>query len=791
MPNSDQNLPPSGQYNGYVAPLCAPPRNQIEPPPPVPHSSGGSAGYVPPPSAPPRNQIKPPPPVQRSSGGSAGNKHFKEEIRKTIHTGVEYQTGTMMQCGVFLHLLRFCTGRVYELKLTKREVSELGNMNPIPRVFSGKWLCWRRSVLAVANLFFVLMIIQMWTSWSYAWDDTNSVIVRKRCEVLDVWNATQDELDVCSEWPWLIPNVTAEAPNPNKPLNLKMLRKALQLPVLEQLRKITIMKQYCEVVVILCKMGGLVLSAMAQFAWKDPDRSINYLRYSFGLNCGPTFLIPMFIPFRTLADRKEMQRDLCNVAMFSPWGIRSRLTPHVHSKLPSDFCLQPPSKWPQLLQDTLYSAGAVTKTEGQACLRAESLVDEFDINKDEPLAASENSNCSSSGSCAGCYDNTACPSHLLAQASAWSHMTSIKGPASEMTTSLTKVQQCAQACPLSCFAQCTADKNFQSRLLQSLPAENPIKDHFENQASWFSYLCHSKEDMSTLEGDMEDMGQLVEEGILYVLGVTESTQCLGILLPAVFSVIFGMLRGVRLARLAVPYSRLTGYVVGAALLFTVPPIMALLAVANNIWGDGYFVCVCIFVVLQLLVYLPHDWMQHLPCHSKKRMANVKKADTSASGNQYEFTRNMLEPAGHKEATYQFRIRDRYLFVCYSGIGLFAIIFIVSNPIIFDAVVWAVTQSDFLLGLAVTGQILRLIGEASVATLVFADAFLQMLVCVWHGDLNDHTRVKVSRNFMLDDLCSIHTKVLGNPEQFRNADSTPASWRAQPENKGNCIDIDKE
>jgi hypothetical protein len=69
-------------------------------------------------------------------------------------------------------------------------------------------------------------------------------------------------------------------------------------------------------------------------------------------------------------------------------------------------------------------------------------------------------------------------------------------------------------------------------------------------------------------------------------------------------------KGVFCSKTLLPWSRLPGYMIGAAIVFCLPMFMALLAVIYQLVGNWYCCMAFISLLLSLLVWLPFGDLSH-------------------------------------------------------------------------------------------------------------------------------------------------------------------------------------
>lgn len=664
----------------------------------------------------------------------------KIEVRPSIVRIIE----TDKRCNFCIPLRRFTQTRIGQLHLTQSEADwlEKKEVTKARGPHALRILCWRRSMLQLAIFFYGVQLFQFMITWIVNYSTITEAMHEKRCQVMDVWSESDEQR--LSDCQGMLPDRNRT----DLSSAASLLAKALQMQVQEQLHKVRFAHAYTDLFIIGGKLGGLSFAIKALKIWTDMVASVRFTRFSFVLGSAPKFLLLMLIPFRSLISTQDLQRDMCKVVIDSSFGLRAQLTEKIAAYMPADFCDKKPSEWPAIMNDTFTRAGAIKAQGGESCVQSEVLAQAIaqDVVTHGQGSIGTSGNCTG---CTGCMDMEKCPSHVLAQAAALGPTAVLivaHGSTSEARKVFESVARCADACPVHCFQGCASNPDFQARLLGQIPMDSAF-------GSALASLCVDDSSIKEVQVLADLVERSIEAAILYMAGTIEATLCLKALLPAIFSLVLGMMRGARIARMIVPYSRLPGWMIGGAIVFTLPPLSALLSVANNMFGDACFAIAVSLALLLMCLLLPNDWMSVLPWH--KKTGNIASASVYAGGVE-GMSRSMLEPATHDEAEYQFNVRWRYLSFVKLALLLVICVFIGTNALLRIAVIEAASANIGTIVCSAVASVLSIFGEALVGLLFFADAYFYMLSSVHMGqEREDTVEVKNSRMFLLHDVSSVY------------------------------------
>lgn len=195
-------------------------------------------------------------------------------------------------------------------------------------------------------------------------------------------------------------------------------------------------------------------------------------------------------------------------------------------------------------------------------------------------------------------------------------------------------EKCA-ACHLSCYANCVV------QYFGPLLLENTIS----------SSMCmgsNSVDSLDTVKTAMDAVSHLD-----YLLGSQQGLQAFVLLLPASLSFLGAVLKGSKLAKKALPQSRLAGYLIVLAAISNIPIMAAFIAMGYQAVGDVFF-CLGMFSFLStFLVFCV-------------RIENLVKSQT------------------HAEADQTIDRRGQYTYIGFAGAGIFLGVFVWEHQVIVRA-----------------------------------------------------------------------------------------------------------
>ena len=228
------------------------------------------------------------------------------------------------------------------------------------------------------------------------------------------------------------------------------------------------------------------------------------------------------------------------------------------------------------------------------------------------------------------------------------------------------------------------------------------------------------------------------------IGIYQSVMTMVTLFPASFSLMFGSIKGATLCKTLLPWSRLPGYMIGAAIVFCLPTFTALLASIYQLVGNYYCMAAFLSLLLSLLVWLP------------MRDLSQEEADAGRAMDK----RGVLAPQSHSDATAGLTLRGRLSMLFNLVALLFLALFIYFAATELNQLEQRVVKSVFKrelqdLVLIVLGIALDIFGKANVAFLFCADRTNEIIAFVSQDDDGDRPLSVTSpsgRQETMNSLC---------------------------------------
>jgi len=116
------------------------------------------------------------------------------------------------------------------------------------------------------------------------------------------------------------------------------------------------------------------------------------------------------------------------------------------------------------------------------------------------------------------------------------------------------------------------------------------------------HACVSPEDVATLQVIVRTAAARAPWELL--LGFRIALSALATLLPTIFALMSGTVRGAMIAKFVIPYSRIPALILTCAISYTLPVLMMLLVVVKCLIGDATLMPTIICLLASLIVFLP-------------------------------------------------------------------------------------------------------------------------------------------------------------------------------------------
>lgn len=211
----------------------------------------------------------------------------------------------------------------------------------------------------------------------------------------------------------------------------------------------------------------------------------------------------------------------------------------------------------------------------------------------------------------------------------------------------------------------------------------------------------------------------------FFVGAFMGATALQTLFPSSFSLMFGSIRGARVAKSISPWSRLPGYGMAGSIVLGMPMLAAMIISLHQVVGDEWSLLGIIFLFSSVLIWYPFGSTEQI---------------------------GLIEPQNYQVAINEMSIRNRYSLMCKLASLLSIVLFMAKSDI--GQIVKTEVETYVLehnssllsrLGETISSFFLDLLGKSLLSAVVFSDISIDIFTSVTAGDLQDDVMVQTNRN----------------------------------------------
>ncbi|EQC27503.1 hypothetical protein SDRG_14705 [Saprolegnia diclina VS20] len=446
------------------------------------------------------------------------------------------------------------------------------------------------------------------------------------------------------------------------------------LPSFQKLHVLYVVQAFSTVGTML--LTGLC-AAYALHHWTTYHRSRTALRLGYGLSFVLPYAVLLFLPIRSCINFNDIRLEACD-ALASLLSRQAALR-HVNfspSQVCNEFINAP--QWGDQLLRSLETMGVLKNNTTRVCLNVYAVAN-ASAHQTAHAACSE-------PACAACLADTTCISMGLVY---------MYNPSALETAH----PACAACFASSCMRDC---------LHASLP---PL-------LSQAPELCLPDAVVDAIKalGTFQSSSDYAE----FLLGVLVGLSSLQTLVPQSMSLLFGCIRGAKLTKTLVPYSRLPGYGIGAAILLCTPMLTTFLIAIHQAFGNLWSVATILVYLASIFIWFPVGDLSH--------------------GLVADDNRGLMAPQSVLAAVNELDRRHHISF-CLKLAALGLLVVYASQS---DLLPLLKAHVSYSLLLRILPFCLELLGKSMMSAVVFGDMYIDFFRITTAGDLLDSTEAISSR-----------------------------------------------
>lgn len=372
--------------------------------------------------------------------------------------------------------------------------------------------------------------------------------------------------------------------------------------------------------VLVGNLCSVWYAAKAAVGWWSFRHSKTKVAMAFLFSYAPNFLLLLILPWNSAVNFVGVQQQICRDIIDPPEGISmlplwpsalenntfaQQLWMSYQIDIPDNFCDGEPTKYTDELTKLLEEAGRI-EVDG-TCPAVKNF-----IKKSLGGEIGSLKNCPPK--CTDCVEGP-CMSHLMGLSS----MAGMFGPSALTNPSLPKVQRdcayciqpsnhdgkngfgCADTCP-AVFTAVLAKVPASSAAMAEVKKQQGDKVQSLHDIVTLLPQCARPEDMRSLS--MLSRLILATQQWKILLGAKYGGESILKLLPLSFSIMLGSWKAAGISKSIVPYSRMPGFASGASVLFTVPFIIQIVVVIQNVMGTVLSLLAFICLLAAILINFP-------------------------------------------------------------------------------------------------------------------------------------------------------------------------------------------
>ena len=261
----------------------------------------------------------------------------------------------------------------------------------------------------------------------------------------------------------------------------------------------------------------------------------------------------------------------------------------------------------------------------------------------------------------------------------------------------------------------------------------------ENIATRQDGVCVSKATESELQALTSFIAQV--DYAQFLVGAFVGATALQTLFPSSFSLMFGSIKGGRVAKSIAPWSRIPGFCIGASIVLGMPMLSATMISIHQVIGDLWSLGALLGLFASILVWLPIGDLSH--------------------GVEADDNHGLIAPQPYTVAINELAVRNLWSFCLKLLSTILLVVFFAESDIgqiVKVEVENYAMQNDtsvlIRLGETILSFFLDLWGKSMLSSVVFSDACIDVLQLVTTGDLTDTMVVRANREALSKALASL-------------------------------------